>query len=90
MPCLAIKKRQWLLCFATLGGCSPTHPHVSTPGTWHLLPGPPPTTDWDARQEDPQNQKLWEQDWDDDNTNDDFSRRLKAELAKQQQQAAPK
>jgi hypothetical protein len=26
------------------------------------------------------------QDWDDDNINDDFSHRLKAELAKQQQQ----
>lgn len=26
------------------------------------------------------------QDWDDDNINDDFSQRLKAELAKQQQQ----
>ncbi|PRW60902.1 26S proteasome complex subunit DSS1 [Chlorella sorokiniana] len=42
--------------------------------------------DWDARQEDPKNQALWEQDWDDDNINDDFSHRLKAELAKQQQQ----
>lgn len=42
--------------------------------------------DWDARQEDPQSQALWEQDWDDDSTQDDFSQRLKAELAKQQQQ----
>lgn len=42
--------------------------------------------DWDARQEDPKNQALWEQDWDDDNINDDFSQRLKAELVKQQQQ----
>lgn len=29
------------------------------------------------------------QDWDDDNINDDFSQRLKAELAKQQQQQQP-
>lgn len=51
---------------------------------------PPLPADWDARQEDPANQRLWEQDWDDDNTNDDFSQRLKAELAKQAAAAAPK
>jgi hypothetical protein len=86
-------------------------------------------TDWDAKQEDPQRQELWEQvcfsccsngdplavslpslvlllcskltlrtdiilnmatfylmqDWDDDNLEDDFSQRLKAELAKRPQ-----
>ncbi|EFN53521.1 hypothetical protein CHLNCDRAFT_136604 [Chlorella variabilis] len=42
--------------------------------------------DWDSRQEDPKNQHLWEQDWDDDNIADDFSQRLKAELVRQQQQ----
>ena len=59
-----------------------------------LLSATPPSAclpaDWDARQEDPANQRLWEQDWDDDNTNDDFSQRLKAELAKQAAAAAPK
>lgn len=41
--------------------------------------------DWDAKQEDPQRQELWEQDWDDDNLEDDFSQKLKAELAKRPQ-----
>ena len=49
----------------------------------------PLCADWDARQEDPKNQQLWEQDWDDDNTNDDFSQRLKAELLARQQQQQP-
>lgn len=40
--------------------------------------------DWDQKQEDPQKQQLWEQDWDDDNLADDFSQRLKNELAKRQ------
>ncbi|PSC73955.1 26S proteasome complex subunit DSS1 [Micractinium conductrix] len=39
--------------------------------------------DWDARAEEPQNAALWEQDWDDDNIEDDFSQRLKAELQRQ-------
>ncbi len=42
--------------------------------------------DWDASAEDPQNAALWEQDWDDDNIQDDFSQRLKAELQRQMQQ----
>eukprot|EP00887_Chlorella_sp_A99_P007026 scaffold2.g7026.t1 len=39
--------------------------------------------DWDQRAEDPANQELWEADWDDDNAADDFSQRLKEELARQ-------
>ncbi|KAL4459201.1 hypothetical protein ABPG75_014080 [Micractinium tetrahymenae] len=42
--------------------------------------------DWDASAEDPANAALWEQDWDDDNIQDDFSQRLKAELQRQMQQ----
>ena len=58
----------------------PASTHLTLPAAAvHALTRP----DWDARQEDPKNQQLWEQDWDDDNINDDFSQRLKAELAKQ-------
>lgn len=42
--------------------------------------------DWDASAEEPANAALWEQHWDDDNINDDFSQRLKAELQRQQQE----
>jgi 26 proteasome complex subunit DSS1 len=48
-----------------------------------LLPFSFPLTDWDASQENPEKEQLWEGDWDDDNVNNDFSRRLKEELAKQ-------
>ena len=68
---------------------SPWSPPLLTPSEPRHS-APPLPADWDARQEDPANQRLWEQDWDDDNTNDDFSQRLKAELAKQAAAAAPK
>lgn len=64
-------------------------PHAHPPRT----PGRTLPADWDASAEDPQNAALWEQDWDDDNIQDDFSQRLKAELQRQmqqQQQAAGK
>lgn len=38
--------------------------------------------DWDESQEDPANVQLWEQDWDDDNVDEDFAQKLRAELAK--------
>ncbi|KAK2076167.1 hypothetical protein QBZ16_001099 [Prototheca wickerhamii] len=38
--------------------------------------------DWDESQEDPANGQLWEQDWDDDNVDEDFAQKLRAELAK--------
>lgn len=34
--------------------------------------------EWDRKEEDPENEELWEQDWDDDAVNDDFSQKLKA------------
>ena len=58
----------------------PSHPLTTCRHTTH------PTTDWDAKAEEPANQQLWEADWDDDDVGDDFSARLKAELARQQQQ----
>ncbi|KAL6784373.1 RPN15 [Auxenochlorella protothecoides x Auxenochlorella symbiontica] len=38
--------------------------------------------EWDESKEDPANSCLWEQDWDDDDINNNFAERLKAELAK--------
>lgn len=57
------------------------HRPIPNPAT---LPTPP--ADWDASAEDPQDAALWEQDWDDDNIQDDFSQRLKAELQRMMQQ----
>ncbi|KFM26856.1 hypothetical protein F751_4917 [Auxenochlorella protothecoides] len=37
--------------------------------------------EWDESKEDPANSCLWEQDWDDDDINNNFAERLKAELA---------
>mmetsp|Transcript_20374 Transcript_20374/g.61390 ORF Transcript_20374/g.61390 Transcript_20374/m.61390 type:complete len:84 (-) Transcript_20374:304-555(-) len=38
------------------------------------------TEDWSPAEEDPNVEKLWEDDWDDDNVGDDFTARLRAEL----------
>lgn len=40
--------------------------------------GPP---DWDPKEEDLQDVQQWEDDWDDQGADDDFSKQLRAELA---------
>ncbi|KAK3910615.1 26S proteasome complex subunit SEM1 [Frankliniella fusca] len=44
-----------------------------------------PTEDWAARDEDEEDISVWEDNWDDDNVEDDFSQQLRAELEKQGQ-----
>ena len=41
------------------------------------------TTDWNEADEDQKDRDLWEDNWDDDNVEDDFSVQLRAELEKQ-------
>ena len=36
-------------------------------------------TEWKADDEDEEDKKLWEDDWDDDNVDDDFSKQLRYE-----------
>ena len=38
--------------------------------------------DWDASKEDAEDQKLWQDDWDDDDIDDDFCRHLREEINK--------
>lgn len=40
------------------------------------------TEEWSEQQEDPNVEKLWEEDWDDDQISDDFTKQLQAELKK--------
>ncbi|CAB3376859.1 Hypothetical predicted protein [Cloeon dipterum] len=40
-------------------------------------------SDWTGKDEDDQDVNVWEDNWDDDNVEDDFSKQLKAELEKQ-------
>ncbi|XP_072020902.1 26S proteasome complex subunit SEM1-like [Amphiura filiformis] len=42
-----------------------------------------PTEEWEGGEEDPTDTNVWEDNWDDDNVEDDFSNQLKAELEKQ-------
>ncbi|XP_037516666.1 26S proteasome complex subunit SEM1 [Rhipicephalus sanguineus] len=42
-----------------------------------------PTEEWTAKAEDSQDVNVWEDNWDDDNIEDDFSQQLRAELEKQ-------
>ncbi|XP_059478860.1 26S proteasome complex subunit SEM1 [Neocloeon triangulifer] len=42
-----------------------------------------PAEDWTGKDEDDQDVNVWEDNWDDDNVEDDFSKQLKAELEKQ-------
>ena len=37
--------------------------------------------DWTAAKEDAEDQKLWQDDWDDDDVDDDFCKNLREELA---------
>lgn len=39
-----------------------------------------PAEDWEEGEEDQTDKQLWEDDWDDDNIEDDFSVQLRAEL----------
>lgn len=39
-----------------------------------------PTEDWDETGEDQEDKQLWEDNWDDDNVEDEFSCQLRAEL----------
>ena len=39
--------------------------------------------DWTNREEDPSDVNVWEDNWDDDNVEDDFSVQLKSELESQ-------
>ena len=42
-----------------------------------------PTEDWDIRKEDQTDINVWEDSWDDDNTDTDFSNHLRTELESQ-------
>jgi len=42
-----------------------------------------PTDDWDIRQEDQTDIQVWEDNWDDDDTESDFAKHLKSELESQ-------
>jgi len=42
-----------------------------------------PAEDWAKEEEDPSDVNVWEDNWDDDNVEDDFSQQLRAELEKQ-------
>ncbi|XP_077544128.1 uncharacterized protein LOC144156157 [Haemaphysalis longicornis] len=42
-----------------------------------------PAEEWTAKAEDSQDVNVWEDNWDDDNIEDDFSQQLRAELEKQ-------
>ncbi|XP_066996415.1 26S proteasome complex subunit SEM1 [Anabrus simplex] len=42
-----------------------------------------PAEDWTAKEEDEEDISVWEDNWDDDNVEDDFSMQLRAELEKQ-------
>jgi len=46
-----------------------------------------PNTDWNEAEEEQKDRDLWEDNWDDDNVEDDFSVQLRAELEKQGVQA---
>ncbi|XP_065919389.1 26S proteasome complex subunit SEM1-like [Dysidea avara] len=41
-----------------------------------------PTEDWTTADEDAEDTQMWEDNWDDDNVEDDFSMQLRAELEK--------
>ncbi|XP_002156336.1 26S proteasome complex subunit SEM1 isoform X1 [Hydra vulgaris] len=41
-----------------------------------------PTEDWTEKNENAEDLHVWEDDWDDDNIEDDFSQQLRAELEK--------
>lgn len=41
-----------------------------------------PTENWDERGEDSSDKQLWEDNWDDDNVEDEFSCQLRTELEK--------
>jgi 26 proteasome complex subunit DSS1 len=47
-----------------------------------------PAEDWTGADEDQGDINVWEDNWDDDNIEDDFSQQLRAELEKQQTQKA--
>lgn len=47
-----------------------------------------PAEDWTGADEDQGDVNVWEDNWDDDNVEDDFSQQLRAELEKQSQKAA--
>ena len=42
-----------------------------------------PADDWDIRQEDQRDIQVWEDSWDDDNTDSDFAKSLRSELESQ-------
>ncbi|BFZ22560.1 hypothetical protein BsWGS_25599 [Bradybaena similaris] len=42
-----------------------------------------PAEDWTGEEEAPEDISVWEDNWDDDNIEDDFSKQLRAELEKQ-------
>merc|ERR1711962_1089279 len=44
-----------------------------------------PAEDWDEKEENMDDIHVWEDDWDDDNVEDDFSLQLRAELEKNNQ-----
>ncbi|XP_059178101.1 26S proteasome complex subunit SEM1-like [Physella acuta] len=42
-----------------------------------------PAEDWTGEEEAPDDINVWEDNWDDDNIDDDFSKQLRSELEKQ-------
>ena len=54
-------------------------PPLSDPTRERLRP-----TEWGAEEEDAEDVKQWEEDWDDTDANDDFTRQLRAELERHQ------
>jgi hypothetical protein len=51
-------------------------------GDLSLLSHPALFADWNAEEEDTTAVQQWEDDWDDDDVGDDFSKHLRAELEK--------
>jgi len=48
-----------------------------------------PAEDWGKDEEDEMDKKIWEDNWDDDNVEDDFSVQLRLELVKQGHKVEP-
>ena len=69
--------------------CAAPCPALFQPALFHPSPVLPLTTaprpaDWNEAEEEQKDRDLWEDNWDDDNVEDDFSVQLRAELEKQQ------
>jgi 26 proteasome complex subunit DSS1 len=65
---------------------SPIFPTQTTrlPSSISPTPRTPISAEWGAEEEDAEDVKQWEEDWDDTDANDDFTRQLRAELQRHQ------